>query len=82
MSYVVMTVVGFVVGLLARALLPGDQKLGIILTTLLGIAGSWVANLLGQAMGLYPAGGAAGWVASVLGAMLVLWVYGRLNQRS
>jgi uncharacterized membrane protein YeaQ/YmgE (transglycosylase-associated protein family) len=82
MNYVVMAVVGFVVGLLARALLPGDQKLGIILTTLLGMAGSLVANFLGQAMGLYPAGGAAGWVASVLGAMLVLWVYGRLNQRS
>lgn len=80
MSYVVMAVVGFLVGLLARALLPGDQKLGIVLTTLLGIAGSFVANLLGQALGFYAQGDIAGWVASVLGAMLVLWVYGRLNK--
>ncbi len=80
MSYVVMALVGFVVGLLARAMLPGDQKIGIIMTTLLGVAGSFVANFLGQKLGFYAVGDAAGWVASVVGAMLVLWVYGLLNK--
>ena len=48
-----MIVVGLIVGLLARAIMPGDQKLGLILTTLLGIAGSAVANFLGSAVGWY-----------------------------
>ena len=48
-----MIVVGLIVGLLARAIMPGDQKLGLILTTLLGIAGSAVANFIGSAVGWY-----------------------------
>ena len=47
MHYVWMVIVGFVVGLIARALLPGDQKLGLIMTALLGIVGSFVAGFIG-----------------------------------
>ena len=56
MSYVWMALVGFVVGLIARAILPGTQSLGIILTTVLGIAGSFAAGFVGQALGWYQAG--------------------------
>ena len=82
MSYVWMAIIGFVVGLVARAVLPGEQKLGMIMTALLGIAGSFVANFAGQAMGLYAAGGAAGFIASVVGAVVLLLIYGMVNKKS
>lgn len=78
MHYVWMAIVGFVVGLIARAVLPGTQKLGFILTAVLGIVGSYVAGFVGQAMGWYAAGQGAGFIGSVLGAMLVLFVVGLL----
>ncbi len=67
--------VGFIVGLLARALKPGNDKLGLIMTTLLGIAGAFVARYAGAAMGLYQPNEPAGWIASVIGAMVLLLVY-------
>ena len=73
-----MIVVGLIVGLLARAIMPGEQKLGLILTTLLGIAGSAVANFIGSAAGWYTPGAAAGWIASIVGALIVLFVYGMI----
>jgi uncharacterized membrane protein YeaQ/YmgE (transglycosylase-associated protein family) len=75
MHYVWMAIVGFVVGLIARAVLPGTQKLGIILTAVLGIVGSFVAGFIGQAIGWYHAGQGAGFIGSVLGAVLVLFIY-------
>jgi uncharacterized membrane protein YeaQ/YmgE (transglycosylase-associated protein family) len=66
--------VGAVVGALARWLMPGEQKMGWILTVLLGIGGSLVAGYVGQAMGWYQAGQGAGWIASVLGAIVLLFV--------
>lgn len=79
MSYVWMAFVGFVVGLVARAIMPGTQSLGIVLTALLGIAGSFVAGFLGQALGLYQAGQGAGFIGSVVGALIVLFVVGKLK---
>lgn len=79
MSYVWMALVGFVVGLVARAIMPGTQSLGIVLTALLGIAGSFVAGFLGQALGLYQAGQGAGFIGSVIGALIVLFVVGKLK---
>lgn len=79
MSYVWMALVGFVVGLVARAIMPGTQSLGIVLTALLGIAGSFVAGFLGQALGLYQAGQGAGFIGSVVGALIVLFVVGKLK---
>ena len=77
MQYVWMVIVGFVVGLIARALLPGDQKLGLIMTTVLGIVGSFVAGFIGQAIGWYQAGHGAGFIGSVVGAIIVLFVYAK-----
>ncbi|SEK14481.1 Uncharacterized membrane protein YeaQ/YmgE, transglycosylase-associated protein family [Variovorax sp. OK212] len=65
-------VIGFIAGLLARAVLPGNNSMGFILTVVLGIAGSLVATYAGQALGLYAAGAAAGFVASVIGAAVLL----------
>jgi uncharacterized membrane protein YeaQ/YmgE (transglycosylase-associated protein family) len=79
MHYVWMAVVGFVVGLLARAVLPGSQSLGIILTAALGIAGSFLAGFIGQALGLYTAGQGAGFIGSVLGAIVLLFVVSKLK---
>jgi len=73
--------VGFVVGLIARAVKPGNDRMGIILTTLLGIAGAFLARFLGQAMGLYTANEPAGWIASVVGAVILLVVVGLLRGR-
>ena len=72
--------VGLIVGALARLVLPGDQKMGWILTILLGIAGSMLAGFIGQASGWYTAGEGAGWIASVLGAVVLLVVVGKLRK--
>ncbi|HEX7889921.1 MAG TPA: GlsB/YeaQ/YmgE family stress response membrane protein [Ramlibacter sp.] len=72
MSIIGTIIVGFVVGLLARALKPGNDRMGIILTTLLGIAGAFLASFVGQAMGWYRANEPAGWIASVIGAIVLL----------
>ena len=79
MGYVWMAIIGFVVGLIARAILPGTQSLGIILTAALGIAGSFLAGFAGQAMGWYTEGQPAGWIASVIGAMVLLFIVGKLK---
>jgi uncharacterized membrane protein YeaQ/YmgE (transglycosylase-associated protein family) len=79
MSYVWMALVGFVVGLIARAILPGSQSLGIVLTTVLGIAGSFAAGFVGQALGWYQAGQGAGFIGSVLGAIVLLFVVSKLK---
>ena len=82
MSIVGTILVGFVVGLIARALKPGDDKMGLIMTTLLGVAGAFVARYAGMAMGLYQQGEAAGWIASVIGAIILLFIYGLVRSRS
>jgi uncharacterized membrane protein YeaQ/YmgE (transglycosylase-associated protein family) len=79
MGYVWMAVIGFVVGLIARAILPGTQSLGIILTAVLGIAGSFLAGFAGLAMGWYTEGQPAGWIASVIGAIVLLFIVSKLK---
>ncbi|ADX46322.1 GlsB/YeaQ/YmgE family stress response membrane protein [Paracidovorax avenae] len=74
--------VGLVVGLLARALKPGDDKLGWIMTSLLGVAGSFLATYVGVAMGWYQQGEAAGWIASIVGAIVLLVLYGMIRSKS
>ena len=72
-------IVGLIVGALARWLMPGEQKMGWILTGALGIGGSMLAGFVGQALGWYQAGRGAGWIASVLGAMVLLFVVQKLR---
>ena len=79
MSIIITIIVGFVVGLLARALKPGNDSMGIILTTLVGIGGSFLAQFVGQSMGWYTAGHPAGWIASILGAMVLLVIVNLLR---
>jgi len=82
MGIISMIIVGFVVGLLARAIMPGDQKMGIIMTILLGIIGSVVAGYLGGALGLYEPGEGAGWIGSIVGAIIVLFIYGLVAKKT
>lgn len=81
MGIITMIVVGFIVGLIARAIMPGNQQLGIIMTIILGIAGSIVAGYLGAALGFYTAGQGAGWIGSIIGAIIVLFVYGLVTKK-
>ena len=75
-------VVGLIVGLIARAVKPGDDKMGLIMTTLLGIAGAFVARYVGVAMGWYQQNEPAGWIASVVGAVVLLVIYSLIRGRS
>jgi len=71
--------VGLAVGAIARFILPGDQKMGWILTGLVGIGGSLGAGYVGQALGMYAVGQPAGWIASVVGALVLLYVVQKLR---
>lgn len=72
---------GFVVGLIARALFPGRQPLGLISTTLLGIAGALLGGWIGQALGLYTSDEGAGFVAATFGAIVLLAIYNGIFRR-
>ncbi len=72
MHYLYVAIVGLFVGAVAKFFMPGRDGGGFIVTSLLGIAGSFVANYLGQALGLYKGGSVAGFIGSVVGAMLLL----------
>ncbi len=74
MSILLTIVIGFVVGLIARFLLPGKDPVGIILTTVIGVAGAIFASFGGQMLGWYQQGQTAGFIASVLGAIALLAV--------
>ncbi|MCG2578010.1 GlsB/YeaQ/YmgE family stress response membrane protein [Dechloromonas sp. XY25] len=73
--------VGLVIGVIAKFLHPGKDNMGFIATVLLGIAGSFLAGVIGQAMGWYRAGEGAGFIASVVVAIVLLVIYGRLRDK-
>lgn len=76
LHYLWIALVGFAAGLIARALHPGKDNLGFIMTAVLGIAGSLGASYLGQAIGWYKEGENAGFIMSVIGAIVLLVIYG------
>ena len=82
MSLIGTLIVGLVVGLIARAIKPGDDEMGWVMTMLLGIVGSFLASYAGYAMGLYPEGSSAGWIASIIGAVVVLFIYNLVRSKS
>lgn len=81
MNIIWMTVIGFVAGLMARAVKPGNDSMGIIMTSILGIAGSLVAGFVGKALGWYQEGELTGFVASVIGAIILLFIFGMLKKK-
>ena len=83
MMHIIWTsVIGFVAGLIARAVTPGNGPSGFFMTAVLGIAGSFVATYLGEFLGLYHGGDVAGFFASVIGAILLLIVYHFATRKS
>jgi uncharacterized membrane protein YeaQ/YmgE (transglycosylase-associated protein family) len=75
-------VLGFVIGLIAKLVAPGKENMGIIMTILLGIAGSFLAGVIGQFIGWYKAGEGAGFIASVIVAILLLLIYGKIKGKT
>ena len=74
--------IGFIAGVLAKLITPGDNEpSGFILTTILGIVGAFVATYLGQALGWYSAGEGAGLVGAAVGAIIVLLIWGAIARR-
>jgi uncharacterized membrane protein YeaQ/YmgE (transglycosylase-associated protein family) len=72
-------VLGLVIGFVAKLVHPGKENMGFLMTILLGIAGSFLAGVIGQAIGWYRAGEGAGFIASVIVAVLLLWIYGKIK---
>jgi uncharacterized membrane protein YeaQ/YmgE (transglycosylase-associated protein family) len=82
MGFIGTLIVGLIVGAIARFIMPGEQKMGWIMTILLGIGGSFVAGFAGQALGWYRADQPAGWIASVVGALVLLFVVNKFTSGS
>ena len=78
MGFIWTIIIGFVAGVIAKFLMPGDKNepSGFILTTLLGVVGAFVATYLGQALGWYQANEGAGLFGAVVGAIIVLAIWG------
>ena len=75
-------IVGFIAGIIARLLSPGpNNPSGFILTTVLGIAGAFLATFIGQAIGHYSADQGAGYIMATIGALVVLFIWNRLVAR-
>lgn len=68
-------IIGLIVGLVAKLLMPGRDPSGFIITILLGIAGAFVATYLGHAIGWYRPGQSAGFIGAVVGAIILLIIY-------
>jgi uncharacterized membrane protein YeaQ/YmgE (transglycosylase-associated protein family) len=82
MELVSTILIGFVVGLIARFLKPGNDSAGIIITTLVGISGAFVGSALGRFLNLYEPGQSAGWIMSIIGAIVVLFAVSFFTNRS
>ncbi len=75
MSIIWTILIGFVVGIIAKFLMPGRDPAGFFITAIIGIVGSIIATYLGRFMGLYQPGESAGFIAAVIGAIILLFLY-------
>ncbi|MCP5238310.1 MAG: GlsB/YeaQ/YmgE family stress response membrane protein [Zoogloeaceae bacterium] len=82
MSIVFTILIGFMAGVVAKLLHPGKENLGLLMTAVLGIAGSVAASFGGQLLGIYRAGEGAGFIGAVLGAIVLLVIYTRMKAKS
>ena len=82
MSLLWAAIVGLIVGALAKAIMPGKDPGGIIVTMIIGIVGSLLGGWVGRALGFYDAGEGAGFLMSLLGAILLLAIYRAIAGRS
>ena len=81
--YILWTIIiGLIVGLIARFVLPGQDAYGLVMTTLLGIGGALLGSFLGQTLGFYAPGQPAGWIMSVLGAVVLLLIARAFRRRA
>jgi uncharacterized membrane protein YeaQ/YmgE (transglycosylase-associated protein family) len=83
MAIVGWIIFGFIVGAIARFLMPGDQPMGIILTILLGVAGSFAGGYVGSLVsgGSLDMAKPSGWIGAVLGALVLLFLYGLMTKK-
>jgi uncharacterized membrane protein YeaQ/YmgE (transglycosylase-associated protein family) len=81
MGIISATIIGLIVGAIAKFLMPGKDPGGWIITILIGLAGSFIGTYLGQVVGLYRAGEPAGFIGSIIGAMILLFLYRLFVQR-
>ena len=82
MHFIWMCIIGLIAGALAKLIMPGKDPGGIIITMLIGIAGSLIAGFLGRALGWYAEGEGAGFLMSVVGAIILLAVYRMFKPRA
>jgi len=75
MHLIVTLIVGLVVGALAKLVMPGKDPGGILITMLLGVAGAFIAGMLGHSLGWYAVGEGPGIIASVIGSVILLAIY-------
>ena len=75
MHWIWIILIGFIAGLVARAITPGKSVTGFIMTAVLGVAGSVLASFIGQSMRWYSGGQVAGFIGSVIGAIILLVIY-------
>ena len=82
MSILWTILIGFIAGVIAKFIMPGDNEpAGFILTAVLGIVGEFVATFLGQGLGWYRPGEGAGLIGAVVGAIVVLFIYSMVAGR-
>lgn len=83
MSFIWTILIGFVAGVIAKFIFPGNREpAGFILTALLGVVGAFVATFIGQSLGWYGEGDGAGLIGAVIGAMIVLAAWGAMQRRT
>ncbi len=81
MSIIWTIIIGLIVGIVAKFLMPGRDPGGFVITAIIGIVGSVIATYLGRALGMYRPGESAGFIAAVIGAIILLFLYRMVTGR-